>query len=93
VRGYGYSYCFTFWFRRDNPPRPAPKDVSDRGNRCASEVETGFQYLGTLGVVKTFHRDLYARDSHCNLHPCRGSIHIHPRGCCVSRRVVCAATL
>ena len=33
------GYCFTFWFRCDLPPRPAPKDVSERDNRCAWLVE------------------------------------------------------
>lgn len=29
------GYCYTFWFRCDNPPRAVPKDVSDRDNRHA----------------------------------------------------------
>ena len=33
------GYCFTFWFRCDKPPRPAPIDVSERDNRCAWLVE------------------------------------------------------
>mmetsp|Transcript_819 Transcript_819/g.2259 ORF Transcript_819/g.2259 Transcript_819/m.2259 type:complete len:317 (+) Transcript_819:3-953(+) len=33
------GYCFTFWFRCDLPVRPAPKDVSERDNRCAWLVE------------------------------------------------------
>ena len=33
------GYCFTFWFRCDLPPRPAPADVSERDNRCAWLVE------------------------------------------------------
>ena len=33
------GYCYTFWFRCDVPPRPAPDDVSARDNRCLWLVE------------------------------------------------------
>ena len=29
------GYTYTFWFRCDLPPRPVPKDVSDRDDRCS----------------------------------------------------------
>lgn len=40
------GYCYTFYFRCDNPVRPPPKDISDRDNRCSWLVEQlpGFWY-------------------------------------------------
>ena len=48
------GYCYTFWFRCDNPPRTVPKDVSDRDNRQAPQAPNSHLQAFTLFTAFTF---------------------------------------